>query len=466
MSLENSQPERLPPAVRAPEGRCESPDGAQHGEATASPAFASQSLAHRNREEDRGSGGEASSPADISFDPEHLEATGSPNNLPVAKRNPSQEDWLTVNFYVDFPSFDELAQRLDRAQEAAAKNLKGDDELQFGDVRFLVAGRGARQGRGDKSIHMRWRLVAENGLVLLLLNRATSHETLPNVSARATSLMMMQLGFMQVWQLMQYCIEAMGGEIVGDKISRVDPCVDLPGTAIEEFVRPFQQDWFVSRTRSHANYAVGVFMNEYMQGRQHTGFTFGKSPMMCRVYDKLVESRRDENKLAVLKAMRWGGLPECATRVEFQIERAKLKQFGVDTVADWIAMRADVLDELTTSWLRLTAGPVDRRNAKRAPIHPVWELTRTAFFEAYGKAAGLVLEPLQPMELNPSRFVASAVGSLRGMFARVGKDIRDNEHFEREALAAIRDGIRERDMATEVTRKTLELAERAQKVKW
>lgn len=313
---------------------------------------------------------------------------------------------------------------------------------------------------------MRWRLVAENGLVLLLMNRGTSHKTMPNMSVRATSFMMMQLGFQQVWGLMQYCVEAMGGEIVANKVSRVDPCVDLPGTPIDEFMEPFHRNWFVSRTRSRANYAVGVFINEYLQGKQHTGFTVGKSPIMCRVYDKLIESQRDLQKLAILKATRWGGLPECATRVEFQIERTKLKYFGIDTVEDWIAKRADVVEELTSNWLRLTDGPVDRKHAYRTPMHPIWELTRRTFFEVYGNPPGEVLTPLESLEINASRFVASAVGNLRGMFARVGKDIRNNEQFEREALAAIRDGIRDRDMAAEVTRKALELAERTQKVRW
>jgi hypothetical protein len=468
MEPEILQPDDVPPPVRAPEEAARKrPDGAQHGEAAASPASIVGGHSWNVREEgkvgSRETLGPDGFPADISFDPNILEGQGIPNNLPCPKTVPGGEDWLTVNFHVDFPSFDVLAEQLDRAQEAAAKGIPGVDELQFGEVRFIVASRGARQGRGDKSIHMRWRLIADNGLVFLLLNRAKSHETLPNVSVRATSLVMMQLGFMQVWQLMQYCVEAMGGEIKQNKISRVDPCIDLAGVSIDEFMEPFQQNWFVSRTRSRANYAVGVFMNEYMQGRRHTGFTFGKSPIMCRVYEKLVEARRDENKLAVLKALRWGGLPECATRVEFQIERTKLKQFGINSVEDWLELRGEIVEELTSNWLRLTAGPVDRNHADRAPLHSIWGLTRKTFAEVYGKASGQELMPLVPLEINASRYAASAVGNLRGMFARLGKPIADNYQFEREALAAIRDTIRERDMAAEVVRKELELAERARR---
>jgi hypothetical protein len=256
---------------------------------------------------------------------------------------------------------------------------------------------------------------------------------------------------------MQYCVVSMGGDIVANKVSRVDPCVDLAGTDISEFVEPFNQRWVVSRSRAQAKYAIGTFVNEYLASKRHTGISIGKAPLMCRVYDKLVESQRDVQKLAVLEASRWGGMPECATRVEFEVHRAKLKQFGVDTVEDWIAMRGDILDVLTRDWLRLTAGPVDRNHANRSSIHPVWQKTRDAFFAWCGRPCGHELRPLPKLEINSSRQVAMVIGIFCGMFARVGKDIYDNEKFFREVEAAIRDGVGDSDMSARVARKALEL---------
>ncbi len=256
---------------------------------------------------------------------------------------------------------------------------------------------------------------------------------------------------------MQYCVEELKGAIQQNKLSRVDACVDLSGTPIAEFVEPFQNRWIVSRSRTKANYAVGTFVNDYLQGKQATGFTIGKSPLMCRVYDKLIESQRDAVKLAVLIATRWGHLPGSATRVEFQIERTKLKQFGIDSVEHWIDKRGDVIDELTQNWLRLTAGPVDRKHADRTPMHPVWETTRSAFFAWCGDSTGCELIPLPKLEVSSRRQMAMIVGILKGMFARVGKEIRDNDQFFREAEAVILDGIRDRDMAAEVVRKSLEM---------
>ena len=411
------------------------------GDASASPASVA-SVIPRNRKEGRGGSGERGlvSP-DISFDPAVLDGQGDSSNSPCPKTITGGEDWLSVNFHVDFEQFEKLAERLDAAQESAIKDLRGSDEIQVGDVRFIVAARGARQGRGEKSIFMRWRLTAENGLVILLMNRGKAHRTMPNVAARATSLLLMRLGFQRVWDLMKYCIEQLKGTIEQNKLSRVDPCVDLAGTPITAFVEPFSNHWVVSRSRAKANYAVGTFINHYLQGKQATGFTIGKSPMMCRVYDKLVESQRDAVKLAVLMATRWGCLPESASRVEFQIERTKLKQFGIDTVENWIERRGDVLDELTQNWLRLTAGPVDRKHADRTPMHSVWEVTRLAFFAWCGDTSGRELIPLPKLEISSRRQTAMVVGILKGMFARVGKEIRDNDQFFREAEAVILDGI-------------------------
>lgn len=429
------------------------------GDASASPA-SGRTSSSGNRKEGRGGLGERGlvSP-DLSFDPAILDRHGDPSNSPCQKTITGSEDWLTVNFHVNHSHFEELAKSLDDAQRAAAVGDSKNDEIQVGDVRFMVASRGAKQGRGDKSIYMRWRLVSEYGLVLLLMNMPKAHKTMPNVTARATSLLLMRFGFHRVWESMQYCIEQLGGVIEKNKLSRVDACVDLPGIPIIDFVEPFSKNWVVSRSRLRSNYAVGTFVNEYLQGKRHTGFTIGKSPLLCRVYDKLVESQFDIQKQAILEATRWGGAPEHATRVEFQIERQKLKQFGIDSVDDWKSKRAEVVHELMTNWLRLTDGPVDRKHADRSNMHPVWQRTREAFFAWCGESTGEELQPLPKLDVKPSRQVNMAIGILKGLFARVGKDIEDNDQFFREVNFVIREAVHERDldMASEVARKSREL---------
>jgi hypothetical protein len=399
----------------------------------------------------------ADSDAAISFDPAVFDQGGDPSNSPPQKTTTGGEDWLTVNFYVEHQAFEALAAQLDDAQHAAASAILGKDEVQLGDVRFIMAPRGSRQGAGSKAVQMRWRMQSEHGLTLLLLNRATAHATLANVQARATSLLLMRFGFDRVWDLMQYCVEALHADIVRNKLSRVDACVDLPGLHVADLSRPFNQGWVISRSRLRGSYSVGTFMNDYLVGKDSTGFTVGKSPLMLRVYDKLRESQLDPQKLAVLDAQRWMGRPSCATRVEFQLQREKLKRFGVDTVEDWLRFRRQILDELTSNWFRLTAGPVDRKHADRTEIHPAWIDVQQAFAAWTGEPSRQELKPLPKVWVDTSRQYAMVVGILKGNFAKVGKDIRDNEQFYREVMFAIRQTVGDRDMATEIARKALEL---------
>jgi hypothetical protein len=468
-------------AGRAPERAAPSPRGAQPGDAPASPASGPTSETGRHREEGKEGSRETLGPdgfpetetlaaqqltspssvsvgedADISFDPSQFDGQGESSNTSCPKPITGSEDGLYVGFRVTFPKFEKLSERLDTAQAGATKDRPGDDEIQFGLLRYVVSSRGAPQG-GKGSVYMRWKLAAGNGLVVLVMNRGEAHRTMPNVTVRASSLLLMRFGFERVWDLMQYCVEAMGGDIIGNKLSRVDPCVDLPGTEISEFAECFKNNWVVSRSRKRRKLGKPEFVEEYLNGTDYETFYVGRTPLLCRVYDKLAESRWDILKRAVLEASRWNGVPECATRVEFQLGRPTLTRFGIDSVEDWIAKRSDIIEELTGNWLRLTAGPVDRKHAKRTPMHPVWEKTREAFVAWCGEATGQNLFPLPTLAINSSRQFATVIGILCGMFARIGKDIDGNERFFREVECALRDGAGDRNLAEEIRRKALEL---------
>ncbi|NOY40700.1 MAG: replication initiation factor domain-containing protein [Planctomycetes bacterium] len=423
----------------------------------------------------RGSGGTAGGPpafdasgvkdSAIVFTSDAGNREGEPSNTPSQKTTTGGEDWLSVNFYVDFSDFDELSEQLNLAQAAAVDlDSKGSsdetpvfhDEIELCGIRFIVAPRGARLGGGRKALGMKWRLQSEHGLSVLIANMPAAHKTVPNVNVVATSLPLMQLGFDAAWALMQDYVEALGGERSRNKLSRVDACVDLPDVSVEDFCTPFAKDWIVSRARQRDLYESGVFLSSHKAGRISTGFAVGKSPLRLRVYDKLIESRRSPEKLALLEARRWGYMPEKATRVEIQLSRAKLKQYGVDTVEDWIAKRATIVDQLTCNWFRLTDGPVDRNHANRTPTHPVWKEAREAFFQWCKGARNMVLEPLPKLHVDMSKQMKQIVGMFIGIFARIGKPISDNAMFFREVEFAVRDIVGKRDMCAEVQRRALE----------
>jgi hypothetical protein len=283
--------------------------------------------------------------AAISFDPTEWE--GVPSNTPShSLLNSNQaaefavgkvvfpavgcEDWLSVSFYVDFTHSDEtgfsaLAARLDQAQAAASSTGRGkgvyatfgaSDEVRCGNYVFIAAPGGARLG-GSDGLRMRWRLSSQHGMTVLLANMPEHHASCPNLSIQCTSTTLMERGFGRVWELMQEYVTALGGSIIRNRLSRVDPCVDLRDVDISELCQVCNSEWFINR----AKYGPNPFR---VNGRA-SGFTVGKTPLLLRVYDKLLECVKDPNKYRLFICSRFEGLePEQATRIEYQLSRTIL----------------------------------------------------------------------------------------------------------------------------------------------
>ena len=466
---ESTAPE---PSGRAPQRPAERPRGAQ--------ADGDLALPPSNREEvvGRGSGGTAGGPPGkgvepakrlvscnpsdddpaASFDPAEIERGGDPSNTPPRKTMTGGEDWLSLSLYLNFEEevFRDLAEKLDAAQRAASEDRQPYDEVDFGESKFIVKPRGVKQGSAGKGSWMRWRMEGMGGLKILLMNRAEVHQSMPNGMAVIPSRLLMSVGTTRALEIVDDVIFSMGGDLRERKVSRVDACVDLPGVHVSEFVDPYRKGWLVTRASSRAEYDVGLRQGAYYVGTRPTGFMVGKSPLSLRVYDKLQEVSKDAEKLALLRDRRWGGQPEAATRVEYEIGRERLKSFGVDTVEDWLEKRGSICQVLTREWFRLTAGEVDRKHADRTPILPLWEFVGQQFADWTDFQGYVDLTPLQQLDVDNSRLANSALGFLIGYMARSGKVILDNGMFERECLAALRDSIGFRDMAEAVRRRALE----------
>lgn len=366
-----------------------------------------------------------------------------------------------MTFCVDFThnegqDFKHLANVLDQAQAAAVCTGRGKgiyatfgaaDEVRCGEYVFIASPSGARLG-GNGGLRMRWRLASQHGMTVLLANMPEKHDSCPNLSIQASSTVLMERGFRRVWELMQEYVVALGGKAVHNRLSRVDPCVDLRDISAPELCKVCNSDGFITR----AKYGPNPFR---VNGRA-SGFTVGKTPLLLRVYDKLLESYSDSNKYRLYICSRFEGIePEQATRVEYQLSRSTLKKYGVDTVEDWIEKRSTIVHRITNQWFRLTDGPLDRRHTERAITHPLWARICEAFAEVYDASADLELKPMPNREVDNSRLVKQVLGVLIGVFARAEKPITNNEKFLREARFALNEVIGDRDMAAEVRRKMI-----------
>lgn len=285
---------------------------------------------------------------------------------------------------------------------------------------------------------------------------------MPNGNVRATSVLLTQIGAKAVWRLALKLLGAMGCVVERNKLSRVDPCVDLPELSIATFCAAHAAGHRVSRARASAGYAcedqvVCTDSSEHSFGRKPTGFVVGKSPLKLRVYDKFRESNHVLEKITVVVSYRWGYWTTKAVRVEFSIGRERLKEFGVDTVEHWFAKRATICETLCVKWFRLTNGPVDPDHADRCEMLPEWRLVQGAFAEWTGKPEYVQLEPL-PIQNTPALdLLRQIVGLLKSYFAKTGNEIDSNEMFVEEASLALWSFVELEDMAAEVWRRVLQL---------
>jgi len=371
------------------------------------------------------------------------------------------EDWVTLSLYVRYRNFDKTAKLLDRHRQAAEERRQGDDELLLSGSKFLALPSGAKVGSKRSKAYFRWQVQSESGFVVQLMNRPSCEGTMPNGKLVATSMVMMRLGIEGVVRQAFDAIQALGGYVESNKVSRVDVCCDLPGRKVEPLKLAYEADHVVCRADSNDEHGEEHLFVEsdyslYRIRRETTSFNVGRGDVRLRLYEKVRECKYDLEKLHLLIEKRWGDFPFEAIRAEYQLRRGKLKKLGVDSLADWLEKRAAIVQHLCHDWFRLTDGPVDRKHPDRTPILPEWREVQQAFasWAGDGPFPELVAIPSQPMP--PDHYTKTIVGSLISLFARTGVDVDSNETFWNEGMYRILDEIERRDMAAEVRRRALE----------
>jgi len=130
----------------------------------------------------------------------------------------------------------------------------------------------------------------------------------------------------------------------------------------------------------------------YLRGREWSGFTFGRGPLMARVYSKTLEAKSKPLSAILLKAYEehHGPITGHVVRVEFQLMPEALSEMVVpgdgSDVRDWDTFLwavPSIWAYLTGSWLVLR----DKGNyshAWHAPVDPLWVLVQEAFCEGGG----------------------------------------------------------------------------------
>lgn len=170
---------------------------------------------------------------------------------------------------------------------------------------------------------------------------------------------------------------------------------------------------------------VGAFL----RGHEWSGFTFGRGPLMARVYSKTLEARVKESTRVLLRDYEaiHGPLDGMVVRVEFQLTPDVLREMvvvgdGAD-VRDWdtfVWALPSIWAYLTGTWLvhhRLGGYSPDR--VRDAPVSPYWEVVQSAF--QGGENAGRLVRERRVGLVDAVALARQALGAYMTALAAIGR---------------------------------------------
>ena len=287
------------------------------------------------------------------------------------------EDTVTLSLYVhwDEATFNALADYFNEMKTAAQTGDHEKDHLACENRTYLFSPTGYKSGTGAGPMY-RWKFECE-GVRISISNQHEPQKDIPNVIVNIGSLFLMKNnGLLNSWPLVKAMIEVWFCRIETVKISRIDGCVDLPDVDVTEYVTRFENNCFVSRAKKG-----GIFQH----GKRKTGFKLGSSKQI-RIYDKLLEVQTQPEKMMILIQTRWGKrLPQCATRVEYQIGSEDLRKLGIVTLDDYEKKRYSLFEYLTHDWFRMTDTEPKDNNHRRIETSKLWGIVQKGFSQWTGK---------------------------------------------------------------------------------
>ena len=165
-----------------------------------------------------------------------------------------------------------ISKRFDGMKAAAESGDMERSFMQVGDgdmIRMDQAG-------AKKGVYYRWVFEWEGNRVYVL-NRENGSETVALISVQFGSLPLMRNGLDVLWEAFLGLISHLGFKFEREIISRIDPCVDLAGVNVTEFIQPWLSFNFITRGRDGALYfkTPGVY----------SGMTLGGDRVRFRIYD-------------------------------------------------------------------------------------------------------------------------------------------------------------------------------------
>lgn len=157
------------------------------------------------------------------------------------------------------------------------------------------------------------------------------------------------------------------GTIKRVQVSRVDLCADflIHGGLAHEFL--------LEHKVTH-NDKGKLFLDKNELQTYYAGDA--KSPIQLRIYNKGLEVKQAGTKLWFLDLWQRETADDI-WRIEFQIRRPALKEFGIDSLNDLDEKKSGLWLHLTTKWFSLRLPDNDK--AERRSVHPFWSAVQESF---------------------------------------------------------------------------------------
>lgn len=288
-------------------------------------------------------------------------------------------DSLNLGYGVEYYGSDNF-DRLEKAKEFA--QLKQYDSsgcpVNWCGINFNVLPRGTRG----------YEWVLSNGdMDVRIARKCKSGKVMPEVYVVCRSVALWRdtpvgfVNFIRDW-IAKWC------KIVYEQVSRVDLCVDL---AIDyPDINPSNQ--VITRSKVNSNKGDVIPYSKYRYGVRPTNLVFGKSDIVGRIYDKVVECKMHQKEY-VLDDLRTKGWDETTgvTRVEFQLRRDYLRDIysvlpsglisdkGIGDFDELLLALSAIWKYLTNTWLRICEDVDRNHNQQKAKLTKYWIKVKHSF---------------------------------------------------------------------------------------
>lgn len=164
-----------------------------------------------------------------------------------------------------------------------------------------------------------------------------------------------------------------GGRVESLRSSRADLCVDV--LVPEAAWHPALDDSFITRA---------VHVSPHKARRKLTGFSVGRGVVSARLYDKPLEIREQSGKEWMFDVWGIDSVPDGhrVIRVEFQVRREAIKDLGVSSAAELLALAPNLWAYCTREWLKVQDDP--KRHHTQQHTLPWWTVVQEGFRGAQG----------------------------------------------------------------------------------